>query len=57
MRQYVDSSEADVLAMKHTNLIQAQTLFDRKQMAQENVLLQKGKILLRRLLSGSLLGI
>lgn len=57
MRQYVDSSEADVLAMKHTNLIQAKTLFDRKQMAQENVLLQKGKILLRRLLIGSLLGI
>ena len=57
MRQYVDSSEADVLAMKHTNLIQAKTLFDRKQMVQENVLLQKGKILLRRLLIGSLLGI
>ena len=57
MRQYVDSSEADVLAMKHANLIQVQTLFDRKQMAQENVLLQKGKILLQRLLIGSLLGV
>ena len=43
--------------MKHANLIQVQTLFDRKQMAQENVLLQKGKILLQRLLIGSLLGV
>jgi len=36
MRQYVDSTNADILAKKETNLLEVETLFDRKQMAQEN---------------------
>ena len=36
MRQYVDSTNADILARKETNLQEVETLFDRKQMMHEN---------------------
>lgn len=39
MRQYVDSTEADILSRKETYLQEVETLFDRKQMVHENKLL------------------
>ena len=36
MRQYVDSTEADILSRKETYLQEVETLFDRKQMVHEN---------------------
>lgn len=40
MRQYADSTEADILARKEINLQEVETLFDRKQMMYENKRLQ-----------------
>ena len=54
MRQYVDSTNADILARKETNLQEVETLFDRKQMMHENAKLHQKWKSIRSYLIGSL---
>ena len=54
MRQYVDSTNADILARKETNLQEVETLFDRKQMMYENAKLHQKSKSIRSYLIGSL---
>ena len=54
MRQYVDSTNADILARKETNLQEVETLFDRKQMMHENAKLHQKSKSIRSYLIGSL---
>ena len=54
MRQYVDSTNADILARKETNLQEVETLFDRKQMMHENAMLHQKSKSIRSYLIGSL---
>ena len=54
MRQYVDSTNADILARKETNLQEVETLFDRKQMMHENAKLHQKPKSIRSYLIGSL---
>lgn len=54
MRQYADSTEADILARKEINLQEVETLFDRKQMMHENAKLHQKSKSIRSYLIGSL---
>ena len=54
MRQYADSTEADILARKEINLQEVETLFDRKQMMYENAKLHQKSKSIRSYLIGSL---
>lgn len=54
MRQYADSTEADILARKEINLQEVETLFDRKQMIYENAKLHQKSKSIRSYLIGSL---
>lgn len=54
MRQYVDSTEADILSRKETYLQEVETLFDRKQMMYENAKLHQKSKSIRSYLIGSL---
>lgn len=54
MRQYADSTEADILARKEINLQEVETLFDRKQMMYENAKLHQKWKSIRSYLIGSL---
>lgn len=54
MRQYADSTEADILARKEINLQEVETLFDRKQMMHENAMLHQKSKSIRSYLIGSL---
>ena len=55
MRQYVDSSEADIMKMKHTNLVGAKTQFDRRLLLKEKFHDHQTIKLFRRLFFGALL--
>ena len=54
MRQYADSTEADILARKEINLQEVETLFDRKQKMYENAKLHQKSKSIRSYLIGSL---
>lgn len=54
MRQYVDSTNADILARKETNLQEVETLFNRKEMLHENAKLHQKWKSIRSYLIGSL---
>lgn len=54
MKQYADSTEADILARKEINLQEVETLFDRKQMMYENAKLHQKSKSIRSYLIGSL---
>ena len=54
MRQYADSTEADIFARKEINLQEVETLFDRKQMMYENAKLHQKSKSIRSYLIGSL---
>ena len=55
MRQFVDSSEADIMKMKHTNLVGAKAQFDRRLLLKEKFHDHQTIKLFRRLFFGALL--